>query len=394
MHCRLEGTRVPDDLSSSTARCAVIRGLRCSYNFATSPEIIDLCARLPQIWNPEARPYCVWYPDSAEEDTYRKVAQRYPAMRYQLVLLPDVSIAEEAREGLTQGGDEIYRLIMSSSVNYGAIDDFERSINTVNLRAPAFLNGDTHVRCKLEWRYTIEEDATVGFAPDELDIEEDRHMSPEADEPDQTCYDELTPQEATLLWEPLPLDLPTMKKDLLRQMASYEGNVDQYVGLLNPRSQKKIDPLEALCVIRGIYHNTMFARWWQHKLSADSIQTLPYKPWIIWWPLKPAARALQHLAKRCPSIHREIAIAAIYCNYQNLYQSLNIRPNAGLMEDAEQVGNPFYKQDLEKHAADRYDCFEYTYATLARDMEPTAEGVPARLCAEHMYPRQGGEYIR
>jgi hypothetical protein len=27
-------------------------------------------------------------------------------------------------------------------------------------------------------------------------------------------------------------------------------------------------------------------------------------------------------------------------------------------------------------------------------MEPSAEGVPTRLRAEHMYPRQGGEYIR
>ncbi|KAL4929889.1 uncharacterized protein BDV17DRAFT_260299 [Aspergillus undulatus] len=33
----LEGTRVPDDLRSSTARCAVIRGLRCSYDFCNEP---------------------------------------------------------------------------------------------------------------------------------------------------------------------------------------------------------------------------------------------------------------------------------------------------------------------------------------------------------------------
>ncbi|KAL4812798.1 hypothetical protein BDW67DRAFT_188259 [Aspergillus spinulosporus] len=191
----------------------------------TSLEIIDPCARLlqyPEILRarnarlilsnvvpegleiPEALSYCLWNTDFAEEDTYRQVVQRYPAMRDQLI--PEHQL---------------------------------------------FLNGDTHVHWKLEWRYTIEEDAIVEFAPEEIDIEEDRYMGLEADEPDQTLYDEPTPQEAVLLWDPLPLDLPTAK-DLLRQMAAYEGYVDRYANLLNWRSEKKIVPLEALCVIRGI----------------------------------------------------------------------------------------------------------------------------------------------
>ncbi|KAL4805613.1 hypothetical protein BDV18DRAFT_161263 [Aspergillus unguis] len=40
----LEGTSLPDDLSSATARCAVVRGLRCSYELTTSSSIIDLYA--------------------------------------------------------------------------------------------------------------------------------------------------------------------------------------------------------------------------------------------------------------------------------------------------------------------------------------------------------------
>lgn len=39
----LEGSGVPVDLTSAAARCAVVRGLRCSYNFAMSQEIRDLC---------------------------------------------------------------------------------------------------------------------------------------------------------------------------------------------------------------------------------------------------------------------------------------------------------------------------------------------------------------
>lgn len=48
MRFRSQGTRVPDNLSSSTARCVVYRGVCYSYDSATSPEIIDLCGRLPQ----------------------------------------------------------------------------------------------------------------------------------------------------------------------------------------------------------------------------------------------------------------------------------------------------------------------------------------------------------
>lgn len=74
--------------------------------------------------DPRYQPYCIWYPDIAREDTYRELAERYPSMRYQvgracaaagyvdlykeLCLLPDISIAEEARESDTPGGNEIF----------------------------------------------------------------------------------------------------------------------------------------------------------------------------------------------------------------------------------------------------------------------------------------------
>lgn len=73
----LEGRGIPDDLSSAAARCAVIRGLRCSYDFAVSQAMIELCgtSRFPEfvrarnarmvmsnvvpdgLESPEARPY-------------------------------------------------------------------------------------------------------------------------------------------------------------------------------------------------------------------------------------------------------------------------------------------------------------------------------------------------
>ncbi|KAL4802210.1 hypothetical protein BDV18DRAFT_164386 [Aspergillus unguis] len=463
----LQGRSVPDDLSSAAARCAVIRGLRCSYEFATSQAIQDRLPLFPEFVRArnarlimsnvvpdglgvsEAQPYCIWSPDFATEQTYRELARRYPAMRYQvgracaaagyfglyqeLDLLPDISIAEEAREGLTPGGDQIYQLIMSSPIKYAVMDDFTRSIRSDALH-PAFLNGETHVRWKLEWRYTLAKDATEDFVPQELgvDIEEDRYMGLEAGEPDQSRYDELTPQEAVLLWEPLLLDLPTMKTGLLRQMAAYEGSVDRYARLVNRRTPWAGD-IECLCVVRGIYHHTMFARWWQHQLDTNTIpitesdrrriqqainarrimindigtftEDTPCKPWLIWYPLKPDESALYQLSKRCPSMHLQIAIAAIYCDYQGLYERLNIRPSSGPMEAAEHVANPFYKNDLQKRAvkANILDIWEEhprmgyddeEFAAFAPDMEPTGCGIWTRLYSELMDPPDGGYYTR
>ncbi|KAL4910843.1 hypothetical protein BDW74DRAFT_184508 [Aspergillus multicolor] len=450
----LKGRGVPEDLTSAAARCAIIRGLRCSYTYATSQSIRDICAtsRFPEfvrarnarlimsniipdgLDDPQTKPYCIWNPDAADEDTYRQLAQKYPSMRYQvgrtcaaagyislyreLDLLPDVSIAEEARERHTEGGDEIYSLIISLPVKYAVMDDYKRSINTENPSHPAYLDGETH-----------------DFGLEEIDIEEDRYISLESSEPDESRYDELGPQEATLLWNPLPLDLPTMKKSLLRQIAAYEGNVDRFSRLINRRSQKDICGtwVETLCIVRGIYHHAMFARWWQHQLDTDVFvdritheerveiqtainarrvmigdigtfdETTPCLPWLIWYPLKPESMALVRLAKRCPSMHVQIAIAAIYCDYQGVYEWLQIRPSIGPMEAAEKVGNPFYKQDLERRAAELgitdlwkegpwIEPSDETHGTLGNDLEPTGRGIWTRLRSEIMYPSGGGRY--
>jgi hypothetical protein len=52
-------------------------------------------------------------------------------------------------------------------------------------------------------------------------------------------------------------------------MAAYGGNIDRYSRLMNPRIMSWT---EVLCVIRGIYHHTMFARWW-----ADQLETNPQR---------------------------------------------------------------------------------------------------------------------
>jgi hypothetical protein len=124
----------------------------------------------------------------------------------------------------------------------------------------------------------------------------------------------------------------------------------------------------------------MFARRWQHQLDSGffkdrvreeelfEIQTAinarrimindigtftedtRCKPWLIWYPLKPEEGTLYKLAKRCPSMYLQITITAVYCKYKRLYEWLNIGPDAALMEVAEQVGDFFYREDLENCA--------------------------------------------
>lgn len=158
----------------------LVHGIRHHESFAKSSEVTDICkihdryarapnARLimsnmiPDMASQEVVPYCIWYPDVATEDTYRKLYHRYPEMRYhigracavagygklynELDLLPDVSIAEEARGN---GKLDIFEHITSHPVRYTVMNDYQRSVDLQNPRPGACLNGDTAVRSSLE----------------------------------------------------------------------------------------------------------------------------------------------------------------------------------------------------------------------------------------------------
>ncbi|RGP66616.1 hypothetical protein FLONG3_8812 [Fusarium longipes] len=183
----IRGECVPRTLDCSVALAALIQGTRLHYDFANTEAVIchsrlnDEVARarnarlivsneIPDSMDEESeqQPYCIWYPDLATEETCRTLFSKYPNMRYQigracaaagyytlykeLSLLPDVSIAEEARESRTEGGRQIYNDIMNAEFPYAVIDDSQRQIaidfDTVLAEHPAYLNGDTEVR----WR--------------------------------------------------------------------------------------------------------------------------------------------------------------------------------------------------------------------------------------------------
>ncbi|KAL6230845.1 hypothetical protein BDW75DRAFT_244474 [Aspergillus navahoensis] len=87
-----------------------------------------------------------------------------------------------------------------------------------------------------------------------FDITEDMSI-----DTDTTPARESSSEDATLLlYSPLPADLPTVDKDLLILMAAYYGDIDRYVRVRRPIMIEG----EFIFVIRGIFHNTMFAKWW------------------------------------------------------------------------------------------------------------------------------------
>jgi hypothetical protein len=413
----IRGEEVPRDVSNPLALASLIRGIRLHYAFATSGVVTELSTtnaaisrarnarlvmsdELPDAMAPNNQPYCIWYPDLASEQMYRVLVQRYPQMRYQvgracaaagyhvlyqeLDLLPDVSIAEEARESGTAGGRLIYEAIMTSPRRYAVMDDCLLSIDMNTPRSPAFLNGDTEVRWRLDTR--------VAFAPVLANqrpcIEEDMHIHNEA-QPDTSLHCQMSDEEVKLLYEPLPLDLPTMKKTLLTEMAAFDGNIDRYARLATPA--RTITKTELVCIVRGVYHHTMFARWWAKQIAdgtprvkalQDSGFSYLYRirmaisarrimlndpqefsicgwsagapqPFMIWWPLRPDHDMLRLLADKVPSMKKQVAVAAIYCDYQSLYTELQPDPHWHLWAAAANSRNAFYRQDLEKRAGEQ-----------------------------------------
>ncbi|KAL2814161.1 hypothetical protein BJX63DRAFT_431564 [Aspergillus granulosus] len=176
------------------------------------------------------------------------------------------------------------------------------------------------------------------------------------------------------LYSPLPDELPTgVHKDLLLLYAAYVGNIDRYVRLRDPNNF--ID-YEFDCIVRGIYHDTMFAKWW--SLQPDHPDSLglmgPIRaacharfimndlthidketdeenfPYVIWYPHFAQRETYVELARRKPAMTSQAARACIMADYEDEYKRINPTPDWFLLEQAErqQAINPFYLEDLQR----------------------------------------------
>ena len=316
-------------------------------------------------------PYCIWHPEIATEATYRQLVRQYPHMCYEVGracavagytelyrelvavydLLPEVHIAEEAREA---GSLEIFNDIMAKKPRYEVMNDYQRTVNTETPEA-AHLNGDTAVRSYLEVKVKFDKEL---ISKPYFNITEDMNVDNEwtGSPPDLL-------EDSTLLYTPLPQDLPTAQKDLLILMAAYYGDIDRYVRLRRPVMIEE----ESKCVVRGIYHNSMFAKWWSlqqtdnfdirgainaRRIMTNDLSFLDDNPnasiaRVIWYPRRARPETYQELAERRPDTKRFAARACIVANYQELFDKLDAEPSESLLFEAKASKNDHYLRQLE-----------------------------------------------
>ncbi|OHW91562.1 hypothetical protein CSPAE12_09867 [Colletotrichum incanum] len=342
----LRGHRLPSKLDHWLSAC-VIHGIRRSEAFATNSAQTQMTElsfapvtsrpimsnTVPEITNDDDKPYCIWYPDVASEETYRDLAKRYPDMRYvigracavagynalyhELGLLPDVSIAEEARESSTRSED-IFDTIMRQPVCCTILNNYTRSYNSKTPFSPAFINGDTAIRATLDIRFRLniyEEWGSHCF-----NIAEDYNIDEVSSE--DPHIQELPPNYNSMLYTPILSHLPTINKNPLILMAAYKGNLDRYVRLRRPKmlhnefaawSLKEIGrPLRAI-------KTAALARFIMVKDLSNIPPAGPAgleMPALIWWPLIPAAETLKELVRRRPDMKLQVAMACIAGDYR------------------------------------------------------------------------------
>lgn len=335
---------------------------------------------IPDMTAHDDMPYCIWHPDVATAETYRKLAAQYPQMRYQvgracavagyvdlykeLNLLPDVHIAEEARDNRCT---EIYDLIMGAEAKFDVMNDYNRTINIEN-PPKSYLNGDTQVRSLLEVKRAHERNWQFAYSFRYFDITEDMNIDSHTTSGDEAITADVTP----FLYAPLSVDLPTVNKDLLILTAAYYGDIDRYVRLRRPMMIYR----ENVCVVRGIFHNTMFAKWWslqdltdipassqiEAAISARFIMNndLSYMlahpkatPYCIWYPNVASWSTYLELAKRIPEMAGTVARACIVANLPATYRDLpDFKPSWGMFLEAKECPNPFFLEDLKRCAVE------------------------------------------
>ncbi|PNP73493.1 hypothetical protein FNYG_13223 [Fusarium nygamai] len=242
------------------------------------------------------------------------------------------------------------------------MEDCKHTIELMDYVCPAYLNGNTEVR----WRLTARQGITRRFNDDPLPcIEEDMHLGLEDQEVDER-HGKLNDDEAKLLYSPLPRDLPTVKKTLLTQMAAHDGSIERYAQLAN--SGRNLTQLDQDCIkndaiyarsspyVWDIQRAIMARRIMLNDSSALEDGWPPGVPmrYIIWWPLQPQPDMLSLLAMKVPEMKRQCAAAAIVCDYENVYKSLDPEPSWHLWKVASEfAANPFYREDQKRRGREK-----------------------------------------
>ncbi|KAF3045408.1 hypothetical protein E8E11_008187 [Didymella keratinophila] len=416
----LWGFRIPPVMELELAQRAVIRGIRYNDGFAkelhgTDPRLTRalnaqaiMNNRIPDMREPGDFPYCIWHPKTPSQDTCRALLQRYPQMNYQigrvcavagytdlyhsLGLPPEIHIAEEARDNSNL---DIYNAITSQPVKYAVFNDYLRTY-TPSSPKPSLINGDTCVRSMLEIKqryctpYAVKSYPVNscpppyrrdGFRRRHFDITEDMCIDTYNVSAPKTEQNIVVP----LLYSSLPTDLPTVQKDLLILMAAVQGNLDRYERLRRPFLIQK----EVPCLVLGIYHHSLFAKWVAQQLDAGEARfNVPRVkralharfimsnnleritpdtqgdelPHLIWYPHFAVPETYIELARRRSDMRLQAARACVVADYSDAYCEIDPPWDRALAREADKSLNPFYARDLKKKAEiagvryEGYDC--------------------------------------
>jgi hypothetical protein len=297
------------------------------------------------------------------------------------------------------------------------MDDYRRTVNLANPRAGACLNGNTAISPPPDKRNGDGDQHWIW--PRYFDITEEWSDRPRTMDrpwdPSRTQDTHLPRKFTNLLHSPLPPDLPTALKDDLILMAAYEGNVDRYHRLRRPIMIKT----EQEAVIRGIYHSTSFAMYWDkhdfefaepadwhcpvgeaiiaRRIMVNDLSDITedhnddggniwfYFPRLIWHPLFPRPETLMELIRRRPNnpdIRQSVALASIAADYSWIYDEIKPWPTMRLWQQALKSPNPHYREDIKRRAAggeypgvDPEDFPEFYcdwYPQEAKDLRPTS----------------------
>ncbi|KAF5681677.1 hypothetical protein FCIRC_5402 [Fusarium circinatum] len=358
LRATIRGQSVPENFPHELTYKCLVAGIRHHDGFALEirgksghPSVErafnarDIMSdRVPEMEESEHIPYCFWYPDVPGQETLRQLLKDHPTvlMRYQvgracaaggyvelykeLDILPDVSIAEEARDNLPVSKD-IYKMVLNAPILHCVMDDYNHCLFD-NREGGACLNGDTCVRSTLDKRQPL----NYEIFPPPFDITEDWCLGANG----KRLEERPIPSETlSLLCTPLPRHLSTVDKDILILMAAYTGNMDRYARLRRPRTING----EMQCIVRGIYHNTFFARWcydqphlavlrkfvharfimndnltWFTRNQPVSKTDLPR---IIWYPQQADPTTYMELFRLMPELKQLVAQALVVCNEPN-----------------------------------------------------------------------------
>ncbi|RBQ72279.1 hypothetical protein FVER14953_07590 [Fusarium verticillioides] len=393
LRAAIRGESVPEDFPHELACKCLVAGIRHHDGFAleirgkSGHHSIErafnardiMSGRVPVMEKPEDIPYCFWYPDVPGQGILRQLLKDHPTvlMRYQvgracavggyvelykeLDVLPDISIAEEARDNLPVSKD-IYELVMNAPLLYRVMDDYNLCLFD-KPQGGACLNGDTCARSSLSKRQPLH----CEFFPPPFDIAEDWCLGADGKRIEERPIPSDT---LSLLYAPLPRHLPTVDKDILILMAAFTGNIDRYARLRRPHTING----EMQCIVRGIYHNTFFARWCyeQPHLSVlrkfvharfimnDDLTWFKHNqpiskddlPRIIWYPQQADPTTYMELFRLMPELKQLIAQALVVCNEPDDFLLLEPELTPDIYgEITNEIRSPLFREFIDKRVS-------------------------------------------